>query len=137
MVPTFCGSLFYSGNPRPILGQKGTKLGDLGMKIPGLSPTFCPPPHPSMARLACRRQGTSKAALQTLATAPEKKQNLQLLPRPWVEIPYPHSNIPIPTNRLKWVVHLAQNGTIGFDPRPHSLRGPWLPLAPRKEVQNT
>ena len=28
-------------------------------------------------------------------------------------------NIPIPTkNRLEWVVHLPQNGTIVFDPQP-------------------
>ena len=32
----------------------------------------------------------------------------------------PVVNIPIPTKIqvLKWVVHLPQNGTIGFDPQP-------------------
>ena len=35
-------------------------------------------------------------------------------------------NLPIPKNRLKWVVHLPQNGTIGFDPQPHGLRFVWM-----------
>ena len=37
--------------------------------------------------------------------------------------PVPPVNIPIPTNRLKWVVHLPQNGTIVFDPEPDFKRG--------------
>ena len=35
--------------------------------------------------------------------------------------PVPPVNIPIPTKkkkRIKWVVHLPQHGTIGFDPQP-------------------
>ena len=32
------------------------------------------------------------------------------------EHPNPHEN------RLKWVVHLPQNGTIGFDPQPNGAR---------------
>ena len=33
--------------------------------------------------------------------------------------PVPPVNIPIPTkNRVKWVLHLFHNGTIGFDPQP-------------------
>ena len=31
-------------------------------------------------------------------------------------------NIPTHSNRLKWVVHLPQNGTIGFDPQPSLSR---------------
>ena len=36
---------------------------------------------------------------------------------PWVEIQYPAHPNPH-QNRLKWVVHLPKNGTIGFDPQP-------------------
>ena len=32
------------------------------------------------------------------------------------EHPNPHYN------RLNWVVHLPQNGTIGFDPQPHGMK---------------
>ena len=39
------------------------------------------------------------------------------------EHPNPHSN------RLKWVVHLPQNGTIGFDPQPHQIENETHSLA--------
>ena len=41
-----------------------------------------------------------------------------MVKRPWVKIQTvpPIKNIPIPT-RLKWVVHLPQNDTSGFDPQ--------------------
>ena len=44
---------------------------------------------------------------------------------PWVKIQIvPPVNIPIPTNRLKWVAHLPPNGTIGFDPQPYFAQLP-------------
>ena len=42
--------------------------------------------------------------------------------------PVPPVNIPIPTkHELNWVVHLSQNGTVGFDPQPCAKQ--WTPAS--------
>ena len=44
---------------------------------------------------------------------------------PGVKIPYPSEHPNPHYNRLKWVVHLPQNGTIVFEPQPHKILPPF------------
>ena len=68
-----------------------------------------------MARAGLRHE-------ESVACDPFKPKEGQLKTTwPWAKIQIVPVNIPIqPLKKvLKWVVHLAQNGTIGVDPQPY------------------
>ena len=80
--------------------------------------------------LELRRLGQAHAEVVALAAGgqdlmgQDQARNWTASFSPWFHLatgqnPVPPVNIPIPTKiGLKWVVHLPQNGTIGFDPQP-------------------
>ena len=77
------------------------------------------PQNGSLCRAACplgRGGGTREAAAAARIFGTKRVLDIW----PWVKTIVPPVNIPIPNKRrLKWVVHLSQNGTIGFDPWPY------------------
>ena len=88
-----------------------TKTPSSSMLVGGYHATFIPLLSPATAGDSVGYQAASPAQVRALREGVDKKdvavgQNL-VLP----------VNIPILQNRLKWVVRLPQNGTIGFDPQ--------------------
>ena len=82
-----------------------------------MSQNFCPTPNTKTSRV----NGPTQKLISTKTVFPKSSKSITW---PWERKRVPPSEHPNPhSKRLKWVVHLPQNGTIGFDPQPtHRVR---------------